>query len=365
VVVCSTIGCGRCSYCRAGYYAPVRLQPEDPVETIKHLTGGPGADRVIDAVGIDAQRPSSGPAAGQLAGQAGPFDAEQRKAAPDADPRGGQWVPGDAPSLAARWAVEAVAKAGSVGIIGINAPEFDVYPVGQAMNKNLTLKMGNCNHRRYVPELLDLVAAGLIDPAAFITPGRKSRPQRSRPTRPSTAVRRAGSRPSSTSADRTRPGAGGHDPRADSPRPLRRGASRTSCARRNSRKMKPRKELPEPGTAAGKAELATTSPAIRDARDAQRASLAESARVYPPFCTGAVFPARPVGGAQNGVSCRARLAAFGLYVARFCGWGWVILVGWGRTSRGPWRPAGRMRRGFRLAADLLTEGVRGARMSCA
>jgi threonine dehydrogenase-like Zn-dependent dehydrogenase len=30
-----------------------------------------------------------------------------------------QWVPGDAPSLAARWAVEAVAKAGSVGIIGV------------------------------------------------------------------------------------------------------------------------------------------------------------------------------------------------------------------------------------------------------
>ena len=37
------------------------------------------------------------------------------------------------------------------------------------MNKNLTLKMGNCNHRRYVPRLLDLVAAGLMDPAAFIT----------------------------------------------------------------------------------------------------------------------------------------------------------------------------------------------------
>ena len=80
------------------------------------------------AVGIDAQRPKSGPAAGELADQAGRFDAEQREAAPDAAPRGDQWVPGDAPSLVGRWAVEAVAKA------------------------------GNCNHRRYVPELLDLVA---------------------------------------------------------------------------------------------------------------------------------------------------------------------------------------------------------------
>jgi hypothetical protein len=29
--------------------------------------------------------------------------------------------------------------------------------------------MGNSNHRRYVAQLLDLVAAGLVDPAAFIT----------------------------------------------------------------------------------------------------------------------------------------------------------------------------------------------------
>jgi threonine dehydrogenase-like Zn-dependent dehydrogenase len=56
-----------------------------------------------------------------------------------------------------------------MGVIGVCSPEFDSYPIGQAMNKNLILKMGNCNHHRYVPELLDLVAAGLVDPAAFIT----------------------------------------------------------------------------------------------------------------------------------------------------------------------------------------------------
>jgi threonine dehydrogenase-like Zn-dependent dehydrogenase len=147
----------------------INFNDEDPIEVIKHLTGGIGADRVIDAVGIDAQRPSSGPAAGQLADQVGQFDAEQHDAAPDANPDGGQWVPGDAPSLAARWAVEAVAKAGSIGIIGVYSPQFDAYPIGQAMNKNLTLRMGNCNHRRYIPRLLDLVATGLTDPAAFIT----------------------------------------------------------------------------------------------------------------------------------------------------------------------------------------------------
>jgi threonine dehydrogenase-like Zn-dependent dehydrogenase len=144
----------------------IDFNAEDPVEVIKGLTGGTGADRVIDAVGIDAQRPSSGPAARDLAGQ---FDAEQRAAAPDARPDGPRWVPGDAPSLAARWAVEAAAKAGSVGVIGVYSPQFDAYPIGQAMNKNLTVRAGNCNHRRYIPRLLDLVATGLVDPAQFIT----------------------------------------------------------------------------------------------------------------------------------------------------------------------------------------------------
>ena len=37
------------------------------------------------------------------------------------------------------------------------------------MNKNLTVRMGNCNHRRYVPKLVELVRAGVIDPRTVIT----------------------------------------------------------------------------------------------------------------------------------------------------------------------------------------------------
>jgi threonine dehydrogenase-like Zn-dependent dehydrogenase len=142
---------------------------EDPVAVVKELTGGIGVDRVIDAVGIDAQRPSSGPAAEAIAQQDGQFEQEREQAAPDASPSGEQWVPGNAPSLAVRWAVEAVAKAGSIGVIGVYPPGFDRFPLGEAMNRNLTIKMGNCNHRRYVPRLLDLVVDGTVDPLAFIT----------------------------------------------------------------------------------------------------------------------------------------------------------------------------------------------------
>src|SRR5205823_75294 len=109
--------------------------------------------------------PGSGPAAEQ----AERFESERRRAGPEARPSGDQWVPGDAPSLAARWAVQAVAKAGTVGVIGVYPPGFDRFPFGEMMNKNLTVHAGNCNHRRYLPDLLDLVVTGVVDPTTFIT----------------------------------------------------------------------------------------------------------------------------------------------------------------------------------------------------
>jgi threonine dehydrogenase-like Zn-dependent dehydrogenase len=36
------------------------------------------------------------------------------------------------------------------------------------MNK-LTVRMGNCNHRRYIPRLLELVRTGAVDPSQLIT----------------------------------------------------------------------------------------------------------------------------------------------------------------------------------------------------
>jgi threonine dehydrogenase-like Zn-dependent dehydrogenase len=147
----------------------VDFNHEDPVAVVKELTGGIGVDRVIEAVGVDAERPKSGPAAEQTEAMAERFEQERRQVAPDAKPRGDQWVPGDAPSLAFEWAVQAVAKAGSIGVVGVYPPGFNSFPIGAAMNKNLTMKMGNCNHRRYIPHLLDLVVSGTVDPTAFIT----------------------------------------------------------------------------------------------------------------------------------------------------------------------------------------------------
>jgi threonine dehydrogenase-like Zn-dependent dehydrogenase len=147
----------------------VNFNEEHPVAAIKELTGGIGADRVIDAVGIDAQRPKSGPAADELQKLVGQFADEQERTAPRIAPSHGQWEPGDAPSLALRWATEAVAKAGTIGIIGVYPPQHESFPIGTAMNANLTLKMGNCDHRKYVPGLLSKIAAGHADPTTVWT----------------------------------------------------------------------------------------------------------------------------------------------------------------------------------------------------
>jgi threonine dehydrogenase-like Zn-dependent dehydrogenase len=37
------------------------------------------------------------------------------------------------------------------------------------MNKNLTVQAGNCNHRKYVPELVELVRAGVVRPSEILT----------------------------------------------------------------------------------------------------------------------------------------------------------------------------------------------------
>jgi threonine dehydrogenase-like Zn-dependent dehydrogenase len=159
----------RLAMARAQGAEVIDFSREEPVATLKQLTGGIGVDRAIDAVGMDAERPRSGPAAKSLKDQQKQLDAEAKEVAPKSNPDGDNWHPGDAPSLALQWAVQALAKAGTLSIIGVYGDKNRVFPIGAAMNKNLTLKMGNCNHRKYIPRLIELVMARAIDPTEVLT----------------------------------------------------------------------------------------------------------------------------------------------------------------------------------------------------
>ncbi len=147
----------------------INFEQEDPVETVLRLTSDIGVDRAVDAVGVDASHPHHGPAAKQAREQQGQFEQELSQIAPNAQAQSGEFKLGDAPSQALDWAVKALAKAGTLSIVGVY-PETDrSFPIGAAMMKNLTVRMGNCNHRKYIPKLIELVRTGAIDPAKVLT----------------------------------------------------------------------------------------------------------------------------------------------------------------------------------------------------
>ncbi len=135
---------------------------DQPVEKLRELTGGIGPDCAIDAVGVDAECPHG-------SGNTETYAQETEEVAPVRNPEGDLWRPGGAPSQSLRWATEALAKAGTLAIVGVYPPTDTVFPIGLAMNRNLTLRMGNCNHRKYLPALIELVRSGVIDPTEFIT----------------------------------------------------------------------------------------------------------------------------------------------------------------------------------------------------
>jgi threonine dehydrogenase-like Zn-dependent dehydrogenase len=141
----------------------------DPVEAIHELTGGIGVDRAIDAVGVDAVRPEHGPGSRHGRKNLQKFQQELKEIAPKKNPDGDNWNPGDAPSQVLIWSVDALAKAGTLSIIGVYPETASAFPIGKAMEKNLAINMGNCHHRRYIPKLLRLIRNGSVNPASILT----------------------------------------------------------------------------------------------------------------------------------------------------------------------------------------------------
>ncbi|MFW6324061.1 MAG: zinc-dependent alcohol dehydrogenase [Desulfovibrionales bacterium] len=147
----------------------INFDVDDPVGTVLSLTGGIGVDRVIDAVGVDAEPPKSGPAAKRAAERRERFEKEVAAVAPRARPKGDLWKPGQGPSQALDWALECIAKAGTLSVIGVYPQSVEFFPWGKAMMMNLTLKAGNCPHRRYLRKLVHLVESGAVRPEQIIS----------------------------------------------------------------------------------------------------------------------------------------------------------------------------------------------------
>ncbi len=160
---------GRLALAQAQGAEAIDFDQVDPVAELMRLTNGQGVDRIIDAVGVDAMRPQSGPAKAGAKAQAKEFDSEVAQIAPQQHPDGANWRPGDGPSQVLTWAVAAVRKAGSLAIIGVYPPTAQTFPIGAAMNKNLSLRSGNCNHRKYLWDAVSWVKTGRLSPERVLT----------------------------------------------------------------------------------------------------------------------------------------------------------------------------------------------------
>jgi threonine dehydrogenase-like Zn-dependent dehydrogenase len=112
---------------------------------IKKMTDGLGADVCIDAVGCEA----SGNAMQAFTGVKMKMQA------------------GAATVL--HWAINSVRKGGNVSIVGVYGPTFNAVPIGNAVNKGLTLRMNQASVKRHLPRLIEHVQAGRLDPRAIIT----------------------------------------------------------------------------------------------------------------------------------------------------------------------------------------------------
>jgi threonine dehydrogenase-like Zn-dependent dehydrogenase len=117
----------------------------DVVSHIREQTKGRGADVCIDAVGMEAEGSKLQTALGihlMLQGGTG---------------------------TALAWAIQSCRKGGKVSVVGVYGPPWNLVPIGTAMNKGLTLRLAQCNTRRYMPRLLEHIREGRVNAKGIIT----------------------------------------------------------------------------------------------------------------------------------------------------------------------------------------------------
>ncbi|HEY0057420.1 MAG TPA: zinc-dependent alcohol dehydrogenase [Pedobacter sp.] len=117
----------------------------DPVVFIKTTTDSLGADVCIDAVGAEA----AGNAVNSLTGRKIPL-------------QGGS-------TTALHWAINSVKKGGVVSIVGVYGPIDSLVPIGNVVNKGITIRANQASVKRLHPRLIEHVRNGNLNPKEIIT----------------------------------------------------------------------------------------------------------------------------------------------------------------------------------------------------
>lgn len=118
---------------------------DDPVLFLKKTTDWFGADVCIDAVGGDA----SGSAMQTVQGKKLKLLAGS--------------------SVALQWAINSVKKGGIISIVGVYGPTANLVPLGNIVNKGLTIRANQASVKRLLPKLIKHVMDGVLNPKELIT----------------------------------------------------------------------------------------------------------------------------------------------------------------------------------------------------
>jgi len=117
----------------------------DPVVFIKTQTDSLGADVCIDAVGCEAKGNLTNTILGtKLLLQGGS-------------------------TTALHWAINAVKKGGIVSIVGVYGPTDALVPIGNVVNKGITIRANQAAVKRNLPKLIEHIKNGILDPKQIIT----------------------------------------------------------------------------------------------------------------------------------------------------------------------------------------------------
>jgi S-(hydroxymethyl)glutathione dehydrogenase/alcohol dehydrogenase len=107
----------------------INAKEGDPVEAIRALTDGRGADVCIDAVGMEAERSLLDKAKNVLHMEMGTINV-------------------------LRMCLSAVRRGGAVSILGVYGMPYDNFPIGQIFDKGLKIYSGQALVHRYIDELI-------------------------------------------------------------------------------------------------------------------------------------------------------------------------------------------------------------------
>jgi threonine dehydrogenase-like Zn-dependent dehydrogenase len=138
----------RLAMAKAGGAETIDFSKKKVAKTLDDMTEGRGPDRVVDAVGCEAEGNT--------------IDSTLDKVKTTTKT-------GTDRAHALREAIYCCRKGGTVSVPGVYVGFPDMVPMGAAMNKGLTFRMGQTHVPRYIEPLLQLVEEGRIDPSFVVT----------------------------------------------------------------------------------------------------------------------------------------------------------------------------------------------------